>query len=237
EPRREGPGPRANAPRPLAHRDHQRFAEAREGGPHRAGRRESAAQGARRAGGLRGAQGAGHPVHPRRDRIHLQSGRRAAPQGFGLPGQDRRRDLRRHQELPREESAARTLAHRDQLKPGTDHLFRRAGQVVCPRFYAAVWASTSAVACARSIAVASSAVMGREKRKPWKASQLFARRNSSCWRVSTPSAITRSFNRFAIAMIASVMSALEMSWGTFMMNERSIFMLEAGRRVSWPSDE
>src|SRR5216683_908118 len=76
------------------------------------------------------------------------------------------------------------------------------------------------------MAVASSAVTGFEKRKPWKASQWFARRKSSCWRVSTPSAMQRSFRRFAIAMIASVMDPLCWSSTTFMMNERSIFMLE-----------
>jgi len=49
--------------------------------------------------------------------------------------------------------------------------------------------------------------------------------------------MTRSFRRLAIAMIASVIEPEEASSGTLAMNERSIFMLDAGRRFSCPSDE
>jgi hypothetical protein len=95
----------------------------------------------------------------------------------------------------------------------------------------------AAAACARQHRRRLERGDGAREEEALEASQWLARRKSSCARVSTPSAITRSFRRLAIAMMASVIEPLEASSGTFMMNERSIFMLVAGRRFSWPSDE
>ncbi len=68
---------------------------------------QRAAQGGGRAGGLRGAQGAGHPVDPGRDGVHLESRRGAEAAQRAPPGEVRRIDGRRHPPLLRGESAAR----------------------------------------------------------------------------------------------------------------------------------
>ena len=64
------------------------------------------AQGPRRAGRLRRAEGARHPVDPGRNRLHLQSGRGTQAQRRGLPGEDGAGHVQRHQALLRQESAA-----------------------------------------------------------------------------------------------------------------------------------
>src|SRR5262249_29384429 len=69
--------------------------------------RESAASGRGRAGGLRRAEGAGHSVDPNRDRVHLESRRRAEAQERSDPDAVRPVDPRRDQALLREQSAAR----------------------------------------------------------------------------------------------------------------------------------
>ena len=61
----------------------------------------------RRAGGLRGAEGAGHSVDPGRDRVHLQSRRGAEAAQRPPAGEIRRVDGRRHPALLRREPAAR----------------------------------------------------------------------------------------------------------------------------------
>ena len=68
---------------------------------------KQAAQGAGRTGWLRSAEGARHPVDPRRDRVHLQPGRRVAAAQPGVPAPTRRSVDLGHQTLLREEPAAR----------------------------------------------------------------------------------------------------------------------------------
>ena len=55
----------------------QRQPQGRPAGAGRHRHDQSAAQGGGRAGGIRGAEGARHPVDPGRDRVHLESGRGA----------------------------------------------------------------------------------------------------------------------------------------------------------------
>ena len=68
--------------------------------------RQHAAQAARRAGELRGAEGAGHSLHPGRDRVHLESGGREAPERRGIPGQAGAGDPRWHPRVLRQAPAA-----------------------------------------------------------------------------------------------------------------------------------
>ena len=93
-------------------------------------------------------------------------------------------------------------------------------------------------ACARSIADASSAVSGPREEEALEGVAVVARAGTRAAGASPrPRPRTRSFRRFAMAMIASVIEPLEASSGTLAMNERSIFMLVAGRRFSCPSEE
>ena len=105
EPRRPRPRARADAARPVAGGADQRQPQggaARAGG-HPAG--QPAAQAVRRAGRLRRAEGAGHPVDPGRDRVHLQSRRGTEAAKRPPPEELRRVDPRRDPPLLRAEPA------------------------------------------------------------------------------------------------------------------------------------
>ena len=102
---------RAHDDRHAAERPDQRQPQGR---PSDAGRDrldQHAAQGGRRAGRIRGAEGARHPVDPRRDRVHLQPGRGAEAAQRSPSGALCGVDARRHPPLFCAKSAARAQSH------------------------------------------------------------------------------------------------------------------------------